>query len=114
MAAAALTSGARVCVRPAGTQTADRNEHHAANFNRYAALPLTLGHVVELGCGPYTQTQSILRPESVVTSLTLVDPLAAHYATRTRGCTYKVRAGGGARAGVRARLTWRRCARLAE
>ena len=52
-------------------------------------LPSTLGHVVELGCGPYTQLQSILRPDSRATSITLVDPLVAYYQSRTRGCTYR-------------------------
>lgn len=72
-------------------QTTDRNDHHAAQFDRYAALPASLGHVVELGCGPYTQLQTILqlRSEGVVKSITLVDPLAAHYMARTKGCTYR-------------------------
>jgi hypothetical protein len=70
-------------------QSTDRNAHHAAHFGEYAALPLALGHVVELGCGPYTQVQTILnRPGSSATTLTLVDPLAAHYARHVKGCTY--------------------------
>jgi len=45
--------------------------------------------VIELGCGPYTQLQSMLRPKSTALSITLVDPLAALYLERTKGCTYK-------------------------
>ena len=71
-------------------QTTDRNAHHAAHFGNYAALPESLGHVVELGCGPYTQLQTILRPSSRVVSITLVDPLAVHYQAHAKGCTYKV------------------------
>ena len=55
------------------SQTTDRNEHHAALFDGYKALPSALGHVVELGCGPYTQLQSILRDESTTRRITLVD-----------------------------------------
>lgn len=71
------------------TQTTDRNDHHAALFGGYASVPKALGHVVELGCGPYTQVQSILQPSSAITSITLVDPLAAHYMARVKGCTYR-------------------------
>lgn len=81
---------------PRGTST-DRNEHHARLFSGYAALPAALGHVIELGCGPYTQLQTILQPSSssqsqsprTVLSITLVDPLAAHYKERVKGCTYR-------------------------
>lgn len=73
---------------PAG-QTTDRNEHHARLFGGYRALPDALGRVVELGSGPYTQLQTILRADSSATSITLVDPLAEHYMTHTKGCTYK-------------------------
>ena len=46
-------------------------------------------HVLEIGCGPYTQTQSILRAASTTLSITLVDPLARLYMERTKGCTYR-------------------------
>ena len=73
------------------SQTSDRNAHHAANFGGYAALPNELGHVVELGCGPFTQLQSVLRASSKALSITLVDPLAGHYIEHTRGCAYRER-----------------------
>ena len=73
------------------TQTVDRNQHHAANFANYASLPAALGHVLEIGCGPFTQVQTLLRDDSQVLSITLVDPLAGHYMERTKGCTYRGR-----------------------
>ena len=76
-------------VAPA-SQTTDRNAHHALQFDQYRALPDALGHVLEIGSGPYTQTQSLLlRPGSSTSSITLVDPLARVYMDRTKGCTYK-------------------------
>ena len=69
--------------------TMDRNSHHAAQFGGYAALPDALGHVVEFGCGPFTQLQTMFRPASSTISVTLVDPLASHYVQHVRGCTYR-------------------------
>ena len=72
------------------SQTTDRNAHHALQFDQYRALPDALGHVLEIGSGPYTQTQSLLlRPGSSTSSITLVDPLARVFMDRTKGCTYK-------------------------
>ena len=37
----------------------DRGTEHQRNFNYYADLPENLGHFIEIGSGPYTQTQFI-------------------------------------------------------
>lgn len=75
--------------RAPSTQITDRNVHHKLQFAEYSALPSDLGHVVELGCGPFTQLQTILSTGSHVESITLVDPLVNFYAKSTKGCTYK-------------------------
>ena len=83
------------------SQTTDRNEHHAMLFDDYSVLPRHLGHVLELGCGPYTQLQTILSSgHRTVDSVTLVDPLAALYVLKVKGCTYR----GGRLRGVRAHV----------
>lgn len=46
------------------SQTTDRNAHHLTQFGQYAALPQDLGHVIEVGCGPYTQLQVRLSSSS--------------------------------------------------
>ena len=71
------------------SQTTDRNVHHSRHFSQYAALPDALGDVVEFGCGPFTQTQSLLRPTSTALSITLIDPLAHRYMEATKGCTFR-------------------------
>ncbi|CAF3213719.1 unnamed protein product, partial [Rotaria sp. Silwood2] len=42
-------------------QHEDRWGDHLAGFDNYKLLPNELGNMVELGCGPFTQTLSILR-----------------------------------------------------
>ena len=71
------------------SQTTDRNEHHRHQFGEYSSLPPALGRVIELGCGPYTQLQTILGANCTMDSATLVDPLASFYAARVKGCTYR-------------------------
>jgi SAM-dependent methyltransferase len=47
-------------------------------FNGYRAVPPALGHVLELGCGPFTQLKSLLGNSAVpwsVSSVTLADPI---------------------------------------
>jgi hypothetical protein len=39
----------------------DRGTEHQRNFNYYADLPENLGHFIEIGSGPYTQTQFIYK-----------------------------------------------------
>ena len=73
----------------AGRAGSDRNVHHAELFDGYRALPDALGHVVEVGCGPFTQLQSVLRPSSTTSSITLVDPLVHKYKAKARACAYR-------------------------
>jgi hypothetical protein len=47
-----------------------------------------MGHVVELGCGPFTQLQTILPGRPRPASITLLDPLLESYASKVRGCPY--------------------------
>ena len=68
--------------------TTDRNEHHKRHFDNYAEVPRQLGHVVEVGCGPFTQLQTILPSRPRPSSITLLDPLLETYARRVRGCPY--------------------------
>ena len=68
--------------------TTDRNEHHKRHFDNYAEVPRQLGHVVEVGCGPFTQLQTILPGRPRPASITLVDPLLESYARSVRGCPY--------------------------
>mmetsp|Transcript_28802 Transcript_28802/g.47719 ORF Transcript_28802/g.47719 Transcript_28802/m.47719 type:complete len:216 (-) Transcript_28802:34-681(-) len=60
-----------------------------SQFERYSTLPINLGHVIEIGCGPFTQLQTILQSNVRAESLTLVDPLLAHYRLHVKGCTFK-------------------------
>ncbi len=66
--------------------TEDRNTEHAAMFDGYKALPENLGHVIELGCGPFTNMVHII-PERQAQSITLLDPLISSYANHPH-CTY--------------------------
>ena len=52
--------------------TTDRNEHHKRQFDNYAELPRHLGHAVEVGCGPFTQLQTILQARGPPHGATLV------------------------------------------
>lgn len=56
----------------------DRADEHARLFNDYIDLPINLGSVCEVGCGPFTQLQTISR-NRVLTEVTLIDPLIDHY-----------------------------------
>ena len=55
----------------------DRASMHLRQFNNFASLPAGhLGHLVEIGCGPWTQSHFLLRkrPDVSFASATLVDP----------------------------------------
>ena len=70
----------------------DRWDDHLAGFNNYKMLPNDLGNMIEMGCGPYTQTLSILRLRNKhvnITQLTLSDPNAKKYMTEVKQCSYK-------------------------
>jgi len=55
-------------------------------FQRYRSVPAHLGHVLELGCGPFTQLKGLLgtrtKPWSV-DSVTLADPLLVYESKAT-------------------------------
>lgn len=68
--------------------TDDRNGQHAAAFGNYATLPATLGDVVELGCGAFTNLRYIVQGRTV-DSITLLDPLLNDYEAQMTHCTYK-------------------------
>lgn len=68
--------------------TSDRNEAHRDGFDGYAVLGEHLGHVIELGCGPFTNLRYIL-PTRKALSITLLDPLAGDYQANHPHCTYR-------------------------
>lgn len=68
----------------------DRSDEHINNFNNYHNLPNQLGHVLEIGAGPFTQLKSILDiTNASFKSLTIVEPQILQYMTNVSGCTYK-------------------------
>ncbi|UJR13233.1 hypothetical protein I4U23_000255 [Adineta vaga] len=74
------------------TQHHDRWHDHLAGFHNYEMLPNELGDMVEVGCGPFTQTLSILRLKNKqvnIKKLTLWDPNAKDYMKRVKHCSYK-------------------------
>ena len=68
--------------------TDDRADQHRDGFNQYHDLPQDLGHVLELGCGVFTITNTILAGGRTAQSITLVDPLADAYKNHPH-CTYR-------------------------
>jgi SAM-dependent methyltransferase len=68
--------------------TEDRNTEHAAMFDGYKALPAKLGHVIELGCGAFTNLRFIL-PEHPASTVTLLDPMVHVYRDNHPNCTYR-------------------------
>jgi SAM-dependent methyltransferase len=59
-----------------------RNQDQALAFDSFHSLPQDLGHVVEVGAGPYTKIRLILEEsnnQNHVQSITLVDPLLDEY-----------------------------------
>ena len=74
----------------------DRNEQHAEWFDQYRAVNgSSLGRVLEIGSGPFTQTKTILgkiidRGGAVnIESITLADPLMLFYHSHVPSCPYK-------------------------
>lgn len=65
----------------------DRNHEHHALFKGYEALPRHLGHMIEVGCGPFTQSATILETHTA-DSITLLDPLLESYPGLPH-CSYK-------------------------
>ncbi|CAG2225211.1 unnamed protein product [Mytilus edulis] len=66
----------------------DRNEAHAKSFGYYKSLPENLGNMIEIGAGPFTQSQTILQ-DKTASSITLIEPMAFHYMTHVKKCFYK-------------------------
>jgi len=58
--------------------SSDRHYEHAKLFNNYQALPDNLGDLLEIGCGPFTQT-SMITQRHTAKSITLLDPLLEQY-----------------------------------
>lgn len=74
----------------------DRNEQHAGWFDQYRSVNgSALGRMLEIGCGPFTQTQTLLRKvqpppqEHAITSITLADPLMLFYHQHVPSCPYR-------------------------
>ncbi|CAC5389240.1 unnamed protein product [Mytilus coruscus] len=65
----------------------DRNGH-IKSVNYHEILPFDLGDVIEIGAGPFTQSQSILRNKTV-SSITLPEIMAFHYMNHVNNCVYK-------------------------
>lgn len=68
-------------------QSDDRSAEHAKLFNDYQVLKVDLGHVCEVGCGPFTQLKRIIQGRTA-TKVTLLDPLLNSY-RKLRHCSYK-------------------------
>lgn len=65
----------------------DRNHEHEAGFNGYQDVPADLGNIIEIGCGPFTQLQTIARNRNIK-SITLLDPLIDKYKS-LQHCPYR-------------------------
>eukprot|EP00041_Stephanoeca_diplocostata_P009768 m.152354 g.152354 ORF g.152354 m.152354 type:complete len:710 (+) comp17891_c0_seq2:509-2638(+) len=81
----------------------DRSEEHENSFDGYKTLlqRQKLGDVMEIGCGPFTQSNWIMDVTKInATSITLVDPNVLNYATKVENCAYK----GGQLRGLPTRL----------
>ncbi|KAL1510127.1 hypothetical protein AB1Y20_006459 [Prymnesium parvum] len=68
---------ARLWATSKSNKRGDRAAMHVKQFGGYRVLPPgSLGHVAELGCGPWTQTFFLLkaRPDITAERVTLVDP----------------------------------------
>lgn len=69
----------------------DRPQEHVYGFNAYRTLPKNLGRLIEVGSGPFSQTQFILRTRKdiAVESITLMEPNALNYAKNVPHCSYR-------------------------
>lgn len=65
----------------------DRSQEHLHLFNNYTALKPNLGNLIEIGCGPFTQSQTIIKNRTI-THITLSDPLLESY-KQLQHCPYK-------------------------
>lgn len=67
----------------------DRSSEHYQLFDQYKSVPINLGNILEVGCGPFTQTKTILSGRTA-NSITLQDPLINDYLNH-RHCSYSSR-----------------------
>jgi len=69
----------------------DRVAEHIQGFGGFACAPQRLGHVLEMGAGPWTQTRGILHARSniEVESLTIFEPAADFYMRQVGTCAYQ-------------------------
>jgi hypothetical protein len=65
----------------------DRSSEHLQGFSNYTSLPRFLGNFIEIGCGPFTQTQFIINHQ--FESITLLDPGANDYILHVQNCQYR-------------------------
>lgn len=75
-----------------GSSTDDRADDHLQGFANYGAVPPYLGQVLEIGCGPWTQSTFMierLRPHVVIDGITLWEPNALEYMKQVPTCAYK-------------------------
>ena len=72
-------------------ETSDRGMDHLGGFLNYSKVPHNLGNFVEVGCGPWTQSNLMFntRPDIVVKSITLWEPGVNFYIQNTPTCAYK-------------------------
>jgi SAM-dependent methyltransferase len=68
-------------------QVDDRNDHHKTGFGDYKAVSQRLGHVLEVGCGPFTQLSTIMDGRTI-DRVSLLDPLLDKYMVLPT-CPYK-------------------------
>lgn len=68
------------------TDSDDRSAEHCQLFNNYNVVPSQLESILEVGCGPFTQTRTILSGRTA-SSVTLQDPLINDY-LHHRHCSY--------------------------
>jgi SAM-dependent methyltransferase len=68
------------------SNSSDRHDEHLQIFDNYRVLPQKLGDLLEIGCGPFTQTKTIIQGHDVQ-SITLLDPLLEHYKKHPH-CSY--------------------------
>lgn len=70
------------------------NEIQAQMFKNFDFIDRQLGHVLEIGSGPYTKTRLMLETAATlrrpfhVSSVTLQDPMVFTYPGSARHCTY--------------------------
>jgi SAM-dependent methyltransferase len=73
------------------TQVPKRNSAQVVAFNQFRQLPIDLGHVLEIGAGPYTKIRLLLEAggdkNRTIKSATLVDPLIHEYISNPKVMT---------------------------